>query len=629
MKKSEYCKKIAVGLVCACVFLRPVSVFAQIAASNPEGTKHNFKTFLNNLKNGVYLQKGMEYMAKGTAAIGDPLGTVSEYVGEDNMKKITEAKEKYEEYKTQAEEYKKEYDEYKKWAKEQYDAAKQMKDDAMSAVDTAKSVAEMAKDMPGTVGGMVDGAKGQLGGAIGSVTGEINGIAGSVGVDTSGITNGLTGQGSSDGGQGGVPENAGVTGTNAPALGTETGTPAPGMTASVSGTGNNIPASDNNVAASDNAISQSANTVRSVQQASQATADMAATAPQPYAANVSAPGAQVPSRQAFGNTVNNAAQSVGSLRQMPAQATVQKVDSAVATAEAGNRAVVNNVASVRNAENRIKAVASDAKLTGNRLNTAVSQVSDIKAKAAEPVAVKATVKEKAAVSNRLQRMNRVDAAEVKNLSIKQQINGTQINRKAVQPANIQLRRKTFRTLEKQSSLSNNEVVRMARISHVEPLAFAAFGPGMPDGGTDQNGTVLVPPTVGVVKGISSDDIQKPGTMDKVLVEMNDSLKGEQAGKEDVGAYLHQGERELIAAYIAEAYKAQKEIEDFGEKVVDSLETAPSNNEIDQYGNINEANKALVKAMNGFLQTKASLLALEAYENYINFKFSSPEENDEG
>ena len=87
---------------------------AQIPVTNAEGTKHNFKYYLNQVKEGKFTLDTTTQVTKATAAIGDQTKFLSEFV-EKNKKKIDEAEKKFNKYKNQAEEYNKEYRRTARW----------------------------------------------------------------------------------------------------------------------------------------------------------------------------------------------------------------------------------------------------------------------------------------------------------------------------------------------------------------------------------------------------------------------------------------------------------------------------------------------------------------------------------
>ena len=193
-------------------------------------------------------------------------------------------------------------------------------------------------------------------------------------------------------------------------------------------------------------------------------------------------------------------------------------------------------------------------------------------------------------------------------------------------------RRSFKT----SSLwpdTENSYISVATSGGNRPLAFAfdlsEMGIKLPDGGTDVNGTFIIPRTISMTcGGLSSADAQKKDALDNCLVkEINDKTRGAQINEmQDMTATYIQGKKEFAAAYIAEAFIAANDTTYFVEKIIDPVEDASATTTMDNYSNMVELNKAVATAINGLLKIHSADLALQAYDNYGAYQFMSPEES---
>ncbi len=193
-------------------------------------------------------------------------------------------------------------------------------------------------------------------------------------------------------------------------------------------------------------------------------------------------------------------------------------------------------------------------------------------------------------------------------------------------------RRSFKT----SSLwpdTENSYISVATSGGNRPLAFAfdlsEMGIKLPDGGTDVNGTFIIPQTISMTcGGLSSADAQKKDAIDNCLVkEINDKTRGAQINEtQDMTATYIQGKKEFAAAYIAEAFIAANDTTYFVEKIIDPVEDASATTTMDNYSNMVELNKAVATAINGLLKIHSANLALQAYDNYGAYQFMSPEES---
>lgn len=193
-------------------------------------------------------------------------------------------------------------------------------------------------------------------------------------------------------------------------------------------------------------------------------------------------------------------------------------------------------------------------------------------------------------------------------------------------------RRSFKTSALESGLENF-YLSAATAGGNRPLAFAfdlsEMGIKLPDGGTDVNGTFIIPSTISMTcGGLSSADAQEKNAMDNCLVkEINDKTRGAQIYEaQDMTATYIQGKKEFAAAYIAEAFIAANDTTYFVEKIIDPVEDASATTTMDNYSNMVELNKAVATAINGLLKIHSADLALQAYDNYGAYQFMSPEES---
>lgn len=192
------------------------------------------------------------------------------------------------------------------------------------------------------------------------------------------------------------------------------------------------------------------------------------------------------------------------------------------------------------------------------------------------------------------------------------------------PQNKMPTRRGFKALERQSN--RTDFNGFAFVSQTSPLAFASIL-GISDGGVNEDGDMIIPSALAMSCNISSADALKKGVLDACMVRINDMQKGSQLEQPENGAAIYRkGLRVYAAAYIAEAVKAKNDTEAFVAKVVDPVDFANTTTETDDYANIGEMHKAVVTTINGLLKVHSSELAMNIYQNYGNYKFSSPEED---
>lgn len=167
-----------------------------------------------------------------------------------------------------------------------------------------------------------------------------------------------------------------------------------------------------------------------------------------------------------------------------------------------------------------------------------------------------------------------------------------------------------------------------RLHRGETLAFAKAAM-LPDGGTDVNGTVIVPKALAMFCNLSSEEALSSGKLDECLLNLNKERKSAQLfSGSDAPKVYNRALAQYVAASIAEAYKALQDAESFEEKFVDAVDFAPEPTAQDIYANIVELNKAVDMQMNGLLKVYSTQLAAQALFNYGGYLFV-PEEKETG
>lgn len=550
MRKSEYTKLLAGLLFCASLVLSAVPAGAQIVVANPEGTKHNIKTFMNNIKESKFVLDTTAFINKTSSTLGDAKRSVTEYVVK-NKEKLEKKMEKVEKYKKRAEEYKKDYEEYKKWAdeniaeakrmkelaEEKYNEAQQMKSDISDGINTAKQIAGQAGD---TVSGLKDVAQSKIGSAAGSV--GINTGGSSSSENISGSANVNTGSAASG--------NYAATGTGG---------------AAASATSGRLPFADPQTANSvENLAESSAGVDNSIERTNTAGAGTAATATDKASSGGIA--------DSTNSSTANAAVQGNAAKTETLEDKVLKYGKELSEKTAGGAASSYKNSAASSAIQVSPAVQSNVAVNGNVLQKRTT-VQDI----------------------------RQASPHRRNFKTRAQSAG----------------------YEKQS-LVVPELKSFASLTRAEPLAFASLL-SLPDGGEDANGTYIVPKSVNMPCGLNSSKALEEGAMDKCLTGfMESSMRAQVTEAGDQLKIYHQGLKELTAAYIAEAYQAQINTSEFTDKILDSIDMAPTPSGLDIYGVLVEANKAVVGTMNGLLKMYSSRLAMISYKKYGDYRFTSPD-----
>ncbi len=252
----------------------------------------------------------------------------------------------------------------------------------------------------------------------------------------------------------------------------------------------------------------------------------------------------------------------------------------------------------------------------NALKAKISQIQDKQVSVDETTASKATEAEVAimeAKSIKQQEKATIDSAKtkaVKDLSPIETVKPSV----AVPTEHIQLR-KAFTT----SSLHHSETLMFAKVELLN----------LPDGGTDSNGTVIIPRALAMYCGLSSSDALEENKMDECLLKLNKEKQSAQLfSGSDAPKVYNQALAQYVAASMAEAYKARQDADSFEENFIDAVEFAPELDAQAVYDNIVELNKAIDMQMNGLLKVFSSQLMVQSLYNYGSYSFVPAESGDE-
>ena len=188
-----------------------------------------------------------------------------------------------------------------------------------------------------------------------------------------------------------------------------------------------------------------------------------------------------------------------------------------------------------------------------------------------------------------------------------------------------IKRKTFTITDPQASLLDIKGYGKQYVS--KKLAYA-FALKLQDDGTDVNGNFIIPPSLAMYCGLNSETAQEEGKVDSCLRKINQNAQQSRTKDyTDAPEILKRAEAEYAAAVIAEAYKAKNDSEAFEEKILDPIEDAPAPQILDIYSNVVEVNKAVVNTINSILKIQSARLALKSFENYYDYTFLPPEEEE--
>ena len=252
----------------------------------------------------------------------------------------------------------------------------------------------------------------------------------------------------------------------------------------------------------------------------------------------------------------------------------------------------------------------------NALKAKISQIQNKQVSVDETTASKATEAEVAimeAKSIKQQEKATIDSAKtkaVKDLSPIETVKPSV----AVPTEHIQLR-KAFTT----SSLHHSETLMFAKVELLN----------LPDGGTDSNGTVIIPRALAMYCGLSSSDALEENKMDECLLKLNKEKQSAQLfSGSDAPKVYNQALAQYVAASMAEAYKARQDADSFEENFIDAVEFAPELDAQAVYDNIVELNKAIDMQMNGLLKVFSSQLMVQSLYNYGSYSFVPAESGDE-
>ncbi|MBR2033148.1 MAG: hypothetical protein IKA03_00565 [Alphaproteobacteria bacterium] len=182
----------------------------------------------------------------------------------------------------------------------------------------------------------------------------------------------------------------------------------------------------------------------------------------------------------------------------------------------------------------------------------------------------------------------------------------------------------------QERISLRKTFKSSSLRYSEKFAFAKID-AMPDGGTDANGTIIIPKKLAMFCNLSSANAQSGTAMENCLLKLNKERMAPQADNPyNAPAIYNIAMAQYVAASIAEAFKALNDAESFEEKVVEPIEFAEEPTVQDVYSNIVEMNKAVDQQMNGLLKIYSAQLVAKTIKNYGDYIFLPPEkEGDNG
>ena len=165
----------------------------------------------------------------------------------------------------------------------------------------------------------------------------------------------------------------------------------------------------------------------------------------------------------------------------------------------------------------------------------------------------------------------------------------------------------------------------------EPLMFAKVEMlNLPDGGTDANGTVIIPKALAMYCGLNSGDALEAGKIDECLLRLNKERQSAQLfSGSDAPKVYNLAMAQYVAASMAEAYKARQDADSFEENFIDAVDFASEPTAQDVYDNIVELNKAIDMQMNGLLRVLSTQLAVQSFYNYGGYRFVPAEADGEG
>lgn len=179
-----------------------------------------------------------------------------------------------------------------------------------------------------------------------------------------------------------------------------------------------------------------------------------------------------------------------------------------------------------------------------------------------------------------------------------------------------------------SMLEKDSITIAANIHHQDNMAFA-MALSLPDGGTDVNGTFIIPQNMGMSCGnISSNDALEKGVINACLVKYNEErLKAQTDSISEAPKFYMDVLARYAAAVIADAFKLINDADAFEEKHVEPVLYAADSHKSDAYANIVELAKGIDMQINSLLKIYSSQLAMTNIFNYQNFVFRNYSEEE--
>ncbi len=627
MEKANYCKWIAAGVVA--FGFASGSAWAQIPSIDPGSVSSTVQKVTDTVKQSKFITDSTTFLNKTMSTVGTYTKTVTEFAA-NAKEKVAEGMEKVNKYKSDVEKYQKDLKEYKEFVE-------QKKKAITDAYGDAKGIASGVKDAGA-------GLKGAVQDKISSVSGvNVRGLVG----NSEGSSDALL----TDDGAALYDEEMSLAEENDDEYSREE---------LISSSRRAFRSENLATAAKIRDIGQNKAALRADTQMQMQNAALGANA------NMATAATQVRLEKAKLNTramelekaqleqverarIEQAAQATKAVQEKVSAAKIENqynkaaVATSVGSVEKVSTMNPSTVALAKEAKNAVVDAQRKEILQASDAVEKVSLAKDISAVKLEGAKLKRAVASEAVSAQKVGDKDEIqrnivsdNAVKSKVLSVQDKLN-TVVKKQLPQDRqrSISPLRKSFNrgkvnapSIEVQpQKLQDAAFKSSAKMSGNEPLMFASLL-GLGDNGTNENGTVIVPPTIGLICELSSSKALKQDALNKCLSDLNASAKRAQATEVvEAAAVYHQGKKELIAAYIATGYKNQKEMEDFIEKEIDPLETAADVDVQSLYGNIVETDKAIAKVINNLAMLQSSRLALNAYNNYGVYKFSTPEEDE--
>jgi len=159
------------------------------------------------------------------------------------------------------------------------------------------------------------------------------------------------------------------------------------------------------------------------------------------------------------------------------------------------------------------------------------------------------------------------------------------------------------------------------IKHQDNMAFA-MALSLPDGGTDVNGTFIIPKQLSMFcDNLSSKDALKEDAVNECLVRLNEERRKEQSlNPYDAPKVMRDTMVSFASVMVADSIKLVNDAEGFEKNFVEPVQYAPDTNKTDTYANIIELAKGIDLQMNTLLKIYSTKLALKTIINYQNYMF---------